>query len=1286
TPFQQSVVQNLNPRLLRERFLIKFKEGQAKDDNEYNAKTESLRLRVANKLAKVFEIDDNDHFYDNFSAWLVNDVLLQGHLYLTRESVLFFAFLPKRYSMNLNQKTGGSYTTNDDSNLTIQSGSLGLKTAKYGETIFSSVLTHRYWAILRPQTLSIYSSSTELHFPRIVIDLKSCIRAEVVEKEKEPTQRNTLTRRNSIEGGSTPRVMTRSISPRIASPNGTDLNLSADDETYFSNMLSGEAMEPTEDNIESSSGVWFKLVTKSKTYRFHTDNLYLARQWCHNLTKIIFQLNNSNAGNEVLIKIPIENVINFNRMSLLSADELPKDQPDEEDLPMSFRMHFLKNHGNYEESVYDSKKSKKKLTQGASIGMEAMYFIFFDRGEEFYSKFTTLIEEHQERSKNKSETSLISKSLISKSLRFKDMAKKMVRKDSRDSRIREYPKSISTLRSSSSSGSIIDQFAPLNTHLKHPYDLPEEDDNDQSSSTLKLKNVNFPRPMSVSGLKNLKMTFETSQKDFEVAESRYEAIKDTGTKAKEQVLPGPLNLTDPSEYTEEDPKQTKLQSMKKSIKAFSNVSNMWSSNPSHYQAIDPNDPFYVKEENTREVSQQHFEKHFSLGPEVLLRASYYCHLQKSIPVYGKLYLSTEYLCFRSLLPGVSTKMILPLNHIENCLKEKGLKLTYSGLVLTINNYDELILEFSSHLSRDDCENMIFSQLILIHDGDNFSPSPHEWGKNYDLELSKKRQAVLTSETRGAFSNDTNKTLAALKIDNARLKMFEEKINAASGLDIPIILEDSPFYKTEIRPSTSFHFVLLTIGSRGDVQPYIALGKGLINEGHTVTIATHKEFEDWILKHGMKFKEIAGDPGALMSLMVTHGSMSVAFLKEASAKFRGWISQLLRSSWEACQGADILIESPSAMGGVHIAEALGIPYMRAFTMPWTRTRAYPHAFIVPDQKKGGSYNYLTHVMFETVFWKGISSQINNWRVRELDLPRTNLYRLQQSKIPFLYNVSPTIFPPSVDFPDWIRVTGYWFLDEGAGEDYDPPKELVEFLDSARKEQKKIIYIGFGSIVVNDAKSLTKAIAEAVVDADVRCILNKGWSDRMSKKDDSEPEIELPAEIYNSGAVPHDWLFARIDAAIHHGGSGTTGATLRAGLPTVIKPFFGDQFFYASRIEEVGVGVALRKLNAKSLGKAIHTVTTDLKMIEKSKKLSERINQENGVLTAVETIYSELEYARHLIMSKQKYNEHYKQHHPDFGSLGIQTPVVPEESESSEEDEDEEDEDEEDEDEEEDSDEN
>ncbi|GME80985.1 unnamed protein product [Ambrosiozyma monospora] len=150
---------------------------------------------------------------------------------------------------------------------------------------------------------------------------------------------------------------------------------------------------------------------------------------------------------------------------------------------------------------------------------------------------------------------------------------------------------------------------------------------------------------------------------------------------------------------------------------------------------------------------------------------------------------------------------------------------------------------------------------------------------------------------------------------------------------------------------------------GDVQPYIALGKALLKEGHQVKIVSHEEFGDWVRKHGIEFDIIAGDPSELMALMVTNPTINYSFVKEAKSKFRSWIDDLLITSWKACQDTDVLIESPSSICGIHIAEKLQIPYFRAFTMPWSRTRAYPHAFMVPDQKLGGAYNYMTFVAFE-----------------------------------------------------------------------------------------------------------------------------------------------------------------------------------------------------------------------------------------------------------------------------------------------------------------------------------
>lgn len=311
-----------------------------------------------------------------------------------------------------------------------------------------------------------------------------------------------------------------------------------------------------------------------------------------------------------------------------------------------------------------------------------------------------------------------------------------------------------------------------------------------------------------------------------------------------------------------------------------------------------------------------------------------------------------------------------------------------------------------------------------------------------------------------------------------------------------------------------------------------------------------------------------------------------------------------SAWDACQDSDILIESPSAMAGIHIAEALAIPYFRAFTMPWTRTRAYPHAFAVPEHKMGGAYNYFTYVMFDNVFWKAISGQVNRWR-KTIGLPRTNLDKLQPNKVPFLYNFSPTVVVPPLDYSDWIRVTGYWFLEEKSN--WEPPRELLEFINRARADGKKLVYVGFGSIVVADPEALTRTVVASVLKAGVRCILSKGWSDRLGSKNTNDVEIEMPPEIHQIKSAPHDWLFAQIDAAAHHGGAGTTGASLRAGIPTIVKPFFGDQFFFGGRVEDLGVGVCMKKLNVPIFSKALKDATTDSRMIIKAKVLGEQIRK-------------------------------------------------------------------------------
>ncbi|KAL4926840.1 UDP-glucose:sterol glycosyltransferase [Aspergillus undulatus] len=658
------------------------------------------------------------------------------------------------------------------------------------------------------------------------------------------------------------------------------------------------------------------------------------------------------------------------------------------------------------------------------------------------------------------------------------------------------------------------------------------------------------------------------------------------------------------------------------------VSGMWVGGRRHYgdtESVLPDDrAFYTQtaEESLRDA--ENFRSHFALPPSERLEAAYFAYLHRALPLYGKIYISQNKLCFRSLLPGTRTIMILPLQDIENVAKEKRFQFGYYGLVVVIRGYEQIFFEFRTEDARDD-----------------FAVTVHQ-----RLQSAKflAESAVLSQQENHEFDDAGTEHR---KLQEARLKNASADQTLIPHLsessELRPVFDDPRASIVNFKPSQPLNITCLTIGSRGDVQPYIALCKGLLAEGHKPKIATHAEFESSIREHGIDFAPVAGDPAELMRLCVEHGMFTVSFLKEASSRFGGWVDELLTSAWKACQGSDLLIESPSAMAGIHIAEALEIPYFRGFTMPWSRTRAYPHAFAVPKgHRKGGMYNYYTYVMFDMMFWAGIWYRVNNWRIKYLQLKATNLDKMQANKIPFIYNFSPSVVPPPWDFPDWVRITGYWFLDEGS--DWNPPKELADFMQRARRDGKKLVYIGFGSIVVQDPAAMTRTVVESVQRADVRCILSKGWSDRLGVPASTKSEIPLPPEIHQINySVPHDWLFSKIDAAVHHGGAGTTGASLRAGIPTITKPFFGDQHFFSGRIEDLGVGVCMPKLNVSVFTRALWTATHDERMIVRAKQLGERIRSEDGVATAIQAIYRDLEYAADLSrqrasvssMAKSKY---------------------------------------------------
>lgn len=1157
-------------------------------------------IALTEKMIKVFQIDiENDELIDDFSCWLLRDVLLQGHLYVTKQYLLFFAYLPNKEQKNktylkLDEKTENKTNVDDSDfessndrkiimkgNLTVSKGKKNAVAAAVASTFENShlVMNRRYWCILRYSTFSVYNNSTDLYFPVYNINLKTIQRVDVLyrdaskydneDEDRSSSELNSL-QKNCLSKPSSPLSKEEKSPSRVSSPllsadivaktaGSSKLDPAGPSSTYESLAIIDQIKERNiktrsrsgstikdDSNTDALNLIIkphkFKIVTTdNRSFVFVCDSLTSATNWVSHIKTQIFTLNNK--SNEIVIKLPISNIFDL-EVNLIFENA------------HNIRLKVLENSSSY--------------------ALDDYFFLFFNSNSLFAGKnnchdFVNSI--------NKAATLNEGSLLLNKESFDKRALIAESQKAKKQSKI------------------ITDNYFPSTQTIKETQTILLEKDSAEN---------------------------KILEGDSEFIKRGKSYVFDYGSKA--------LNVLNPKNL------------MKNVItQRIQNGIEMWSSNPIHYEKIrsssnenndadvdDVDDKFYEDSEVERAQAVERFRNYFSLPKSERLVASYFAYLQRNIPLYGKIYIGNSKICFRGLLPGSSTKMILPFADVENCYNEKNFSFGYSGLVLVINGHEELFFEFSANESRDDCGYLILKQLdffkhVVSEKDTSYNNSSNSSNENCG------RSVMLSS----SYSSASLNTFFQV----ADLKKNEDKINRvqAGNSQVPIIIKDLTFSKPDsIKPTRSYKFVCLTIGSRGDVQPYIALCKQLIKEGHSATIATHGEFKEFVESRGILFKEIAGNPTELMAFMGNYSTISVSFIKDAKAKFSKWIDELLKTSWSACIDADvdILIESPSAMAGIHIAEALNIPYFEAFTMPWTRTRAYPHAFIVPELKKGGSYNYFTHVMFENLFWKGISNQVNHWRVKTLSLPKTDLYYLQRNKVPFLYNISPTVFPPSVDFADWISVTGYWFLDEQ--QNYTPPNDLIQFIRKAREDNKKLVYIGFGSIVVSDPKQLTEAIIEAVSKADVRCILNKGWSGRLESVDNKELEVELPhtGEVYNAGSLPHDWLFTKIDVAVHHGGSGTTGASLRAGLPTIVKPFFGDQFFYAHRVEDMNVGVYLRKLNPDSLAKAIKKCCIDQRIIEKARSIGEKIRNEKGVHNAITEIYSQLDYAQSIISIKRE----------------------------------------------------
>lgn len=425
--------------------------------------------------------------------------------------------------------------------------------------------------------------------------------------------------------------------------------------------------------------------------------------------------------------------------------------------------------------------------------------------------------------------------------------------------------------------------------------------------------------------------------------------------------------------------------------------------------------------------------------------------------------------------------------------------------------------------------------------------------------------------------------------------------------------EEPLDGADISVRPPMDIVILIVGTRGDVQPFIAIGKRLQDYGHRVRLATHANFKEFVLTAGLEFFPLGGDPKILAEYMVKNKGFLPSGPSEIPIQ-RKQMKEIIFSLLPACKEpdpdtgipfkVDAIIANPPAYGHTHVAEALKVPIHIFFTMPWTPTSEFPHP--LSRVKQAAGYR-LSYQIVDSMIWLGIRDMINEFRKKKLKLrPVTYLSGAQGSgnDIPHGYIWSPHLVPKPKDWGPKIDVVGFCFLDLASN--YVPPEPLVKWLEAGDKP----IYVGFGSLPVQDPAKMTEVIVKALEITGQRGIINKGWGGLGTL---AEPKDF----VYLLDNCPHDWLFLQCKAVVHHGGAGTTAAGLKAACPTTIVPFFGDQPFWGDRVHARGVGPLPIPVDQFSLQKLVDAINfmMEPKVKDNAVELAKAMESEDGVSGAV-----------------------------------------------------------------------
>jgi sterol 3beta-glucosyltransferase len=393
-------------------------------------------------------------------------------------------------------------------------------------------------------------------------------------------------------------------------------------------------------------------------------------------------------------------------------------------------------------------------------------------------------------------------------------------------------------------------------------------------------------------------------------------------------------------------------------------------------------------------------------------------------------------------------------------------------------------------------------------------------------------------------------------------------------------------------------------TRGGVQPYLALGLGLQSAGHEVRAVAPSEFTAMFAQNGIPMTPLSGgDEVAKLRSVGIEEKGTLATLRFMREHLPRRIADWTLETLDACNGVDVMTGGVGGMvTGLSVADRLGVPFIPTHLQPvGVRTSAYP-GLMLPwfPTWLGSAGTRVSHIISDQVALMPFRSAMMKARKNALGLsgkPRA------ANGQPVIYGFSRYVLPAPTESDAGQHVTGYWNM---PARSWQPPAELEDFM----AQGGTIVSFGFGSMAGQKPEELSEIVKTAIYRLGIRGIMISGTGTLAN--------TQSTDQMFCINSIPHDWLFPRVHAVVHHGGAGTTGAALQAGVPSVVVPFAVDQPFWAQRVEALGVAgksIPRRKLNVDNLVASLQQVLGDNKIQQTALRLGEKIRSENGVANAV-----------------------------------------------------------------------